>query len=139
MPICLFCLLSRPVTGIDMNVEFFEEKTFYREVSENGSVWTIHKDAHILKMKASDGMWSTPYWSTHERAVRFINNVERYSDFLPMKIPIHVFLKVWLPDMKKDNRTLGINWTGATTIALEMTPDEVLSNEELLRKAKNPA
>ncbi|MGD8985943.1 MAG: DUF2750 domain-containing protein, partial [Desulfobacteraceae bacterium] len=74
---------------------------------------------------------------TRERAVRFINNVEGYSDFLPMEIPIHVFLKVWLPDMKKENRTLGINWTGATTIALEMTPDEVLSKEELLQKVKN--
>jgi hypothetical protein len=41
--------------------------------------------------------------------------------------------------MKKDNRRLGINWTGATTLALEMTPDEVLSNEDLLTKAKNPA
>lgn len=92
MPICLFCLLTRPVTGIDMNVEFFEEKSFYREVSENGSVWTLHKDAHILKMKASDGMWSTPYWSTRERAVRFINYAQGYSDFLPLEIPIHVFL-----------------------------------------------
>lgn len=41
--------------------------------------------------------------------------------------------------MKKDNRTLGINWTGATTLGLEMTPDEVLSKEELLQKVKKPA
>ena len=117
-----------------MNVEFFEENTFYREASENGSVWTIHKDAHVVKIKDSEGNWSTPYWSKRERAVRFINNVEGYSDFLPLEIPMHVFLKVWLPDMKKDNRTLGINWTGATTLGLEMTPEELLRKVELLEK-----
>lgn len=115
-----------------MNVEFFEEKTFYSEASKNGSVWTIHKDGDMVKIKDSEGNWSTPYWSKRERAVRFINNVEGYSDFLPLEIPMHVFLKVWLPNMKKDNRTLGINWTGPTTLGLEMTPEELLGKVELL-------
>lgn len=117
-----------------MNVEFFEERTFYREASRNGSVWTIHKGGEIVKIKGSEGNWSTPYWSRRERAVRFISNVEGYSDFLPFEITIHVFLKVWLPNMKEDNRTLGINWTGATKLGLEMTPEELLRKVELLEK-----
>jgi hypothetical protein len=120
-----------------MKVEFIEENTFFKETSEKGSVWTIHKDAHILKIPDSDGNWCTPYWSTRERAVRFITNVERYSDFLPLEIRIEVFLNVWLPDMKKDNRTLGINWSGVTTVGLEMTPDEVLNKAESLRKPRS--
>ena len=36
--------------------------------------------------------------------------------------------------MKEDNRTLGINWTGATKLGLEMTPEELLRKVELLEK-----
>jgi hypothetical protein len=54
-----------------------------------------------------------------------------------LEIRIEVFLNVWLPDMKKDNRTLGINWSGVTTVGLEMTPDEVLNKAESLRKPRS--
>jgi hypothetical protein len=111
-----------------MKVDFFQEEIFFREASRNRSVWTIHKDGSVLKVQDSDGNWCTPYWSARDRAQRFIRTVENFSDFLPLQIPMDLFLGVWLPEMKKENRALGINWTEVTSVGLEMTPEEMLSN-----------
>jgi hypothetical protein len=104
--------------------------SFYKEVSVNNSVWTIHKDGQVLAVADADGYNVLPFWSSRDRAVNFLNEVEEFEDFTPLEIPWALFKTKWVPDLVEKKMGAGVNWTGGG-IECQADPEELVEGVRL--------
>ena len=65
--------------------------SFCKEVSVSNSVWTIHKDGQVLAVANADGYNVIPSWSSRDRVVNFLKEVDGFEAFTPLEIPLVLF------------------------------------------------
>ena len=107
------------ITPIDMEY-------FCREAEEANSVWTLRKDEGVVRILDDHGSQVMPLWSTRERVVSFTANRENFEGCFPLEIPLHLLLRVWLPDLHRKKVNIGVNWSGKTNIGCEASAEELI-------------
>ena len=100
---------------------------FYREAEEAKSVWTLRQGEGFLTDLNDDGGRVMPLWSTRERVVSFMANREVFEGFIPLEIPLHLLLRVWLPDLNRKKINVGVNWSGKLNIGCEASAEEMIN------------
>ena len=109
-----------------MSVTPIDIEYFYREVEEANSVWALRKDEGAVRFLDDDNSQVMPLWSTRERVVSFIANREDSEGCFPLEIPLHLFLRVWLPDLERNKINIGVNWSRKTNIGCEASAKELI-------------
>jgi hypothetical protein len=99
--------------------------SFCKEVSVSNSVWTIHKGGRVLAVADADGYNVIPFWSSRDRAVNFLNEVDGFEGFIPLEIPWGLFKIKWIPDLVEKKMVAGVNWTGSG-IECQADPEELV-------------
>jgi hypothetical protein len=99
--------------------------SFCKEVSLSHSVWTIHKDGRVLAVADAEGFTAMPLWSSRDRAVNFLNEVDGFEGFIPLEIPWVLFKTKWIPDLVEKKMVAGVNWTGSG-IECQADPEELV-------------
>jgi hypothetical protein len=105
---------------------------FYREVAAKRVLWTI-RDDRGFPAPESEGRRAMPFWSSRSRAERVIKNVGAYAGFHPVEVTLAEFETGWVPDLKRQNQLVGVNWSGALATGYDVDPDVVL---ESIRRAQ---
>lgn len=101
-----------------------QAESFFREVLERESVWTIRDEGGIPAPENAGGVRAMPFWSLRSRAQKIIDTVPAYAEFAPQEIPLDVFRDRWLTGLARDGLHLGINWSGARATGYDLTPAE---------------
>ena len=110
-----------------MSVTPIDIEYFYKEVVEANSVWALRKDEGAVRFLDDDNSQVMPLWSTRERVVSFIANREDFEGCFPLEIPLHLFLRVWLPDLERNKINIGVNWSRKTNIGCEASAKEIIN------------
>jgi hypothetical protein len=108
-----------------VSVTIIDIEYFYTEAIEADSVWTLSKDARVVRVLGDDGNQTMPFWSNRERVVSFMANRDEFEGFFPLEIPLHLF-RVWLPDLNRKKVNIGVNWTGETNMGCEASAEEMI-------------
>ncbi len=99
--------------------------SFFKEVSASHNVWTIHKDMHVPSVPDADGIYAMPFWSSEDRAISFLKEVDGFEGFTPLEIPWVLFKTKWIPDLIEKKMVAGVNWTGKE-IECHANPEELI-------------
>lgn len=83
---------------------------FIEETSSTKLVWGLRNEEGWLSCDSAEFENSEvmPFWSSKEGAQ--IHNVEEWSDFDVVEIPLDIFVEDWLITLDEDGVLLGINW-----------------------------
>lgn len=83
--------------------------SFCKEVSASHSVWTIHKDGHVPSVPDADGISAMPFWSSRNRAVDFLSEIDDFEGFIPLEIPWALFKTKWVSDLVEKRMVAGVS------------------------------
>lgn len=81
---------------------------FLVDVADQRRLWMVHDITGLCKMLRP--CQSIPFWSSQRRAKRFLNQIPELSNFEPVELTWEEFRQTWLPDLKKRNLLVGLNW-----------------------------
>ena len=107
-----------------MSTAAAQADAFYREVIENGVVWTIRDQDGIPAPVNENGRRAMPFWSLRSRAERVIQTVPAYSGFTVVELPVSVWLGKWLRGLERDGLLVGLNWSGKRATGYDVEPRE---------------
>jgi hypothetical protein len=111
--------MSKLTNDLQHNLELFVS-----ESQQNRLVWGLKNDEGWLSCESTEFEDSEvmPFWSSKEDAMT--HNVEEWSDFTVLEIPLDIFVEDWLLTLAEDGVLLGINWN-STLDGLELEPAEL--------------
>jgi hypothetical protein len=98
---------------------------FYKEAHQSGAVWTVRDADGFPAPETASGSRAMPFWSKRSRVERVISNVQAYSTFEAVEIPLDEFRDRWLPGLEKDALLVGINWSGKRATGYDVSPHAV--------------
>ncbi len=102
--------------------------TFYKDVAENGKLWTCRDDGGNPAPLKSNGQRAMPFWSSLSRVEKIIKNVPDYSGFEPEELSWDDFVKIWAPDLSEHNLLIGVNWSGKSATGYDLEAKDVIKN-----------
>ncbi|MCE0496308.1 DUF2750 domain-containing protein [Vibrio salinus] len=97
--------MSKLTNDVNKNLDLFIEESTATKL-----VWGLKNDEGWLSCDSAEFENSEvmPFWSAKENAE--IHNVEEWSDFDVVEIPLDIFVEDWLITLDEDGILLGINW-----------------------------
>lgn len=98
---------------------------FVTETQESLVVWGLcNEDGDWLSVESSEFEDSEvmPFWSNGIDAK--VHCVEEWAEFLPMELPLDVFVEDWMITLSEDGVLVGLNWN-ANLEGVEIEPKEV--------------
>ncbi|GLT13949.1 DUF2750 domain-containing protein [Vibrio algivorus] len=97
--------MSKLTSDIQANLDLFVQET-----QEMKLVWGLKNEDGWLACDSSEFENSEvmPFWSSKEDAQ--MHNVEEWSDFEVLEIPLDIFVEDWLITLSEDGVLIGINW-----------------------------
>jgi hypothetical protein len=97
--------MSKLTNDINHNLDLFIDETASTKL-----VWGLKNDEGWLSCDSAEFENSEvmPFWSSKEYAQ--VHNVEEWSDFEVVEIPLDIFIEDWLLTLDEDGVLLGINW-----------------------------
>ncbi|UJF18328.1 DUF2750 domain-containing protein [Vibrio sp. SS-MA-C1-2] len=97
--------MSKLTADIQANQELF-----IKETAANELVWGLKNEDGWLTCDSTEFEESEvmPFWSSKEDAAA--HNVEEWSDFEVLEIPLDIFVQDWLVTLSEDGVLLGLNW-----------------------------
>jgi hypothetical protein len=113
-----------------MNHSASQASAFYREVAETRKIWTIRDEGGFPAPMNSEGKRSQPFWSSRSRVEKIIQTVPAYAGFRPHELSWVEFQSRWVPDLKRDEILVGVNWSGPGALGYDIEPDAVQRNVE---------
>ncbi|MBD1573813.1 DUF2750 domain-containing protein [Vibrio sp. S17_S38] len=111
--------MSKLTNDIEANLALF-----VKETQETKLVWGLKNDEGWLSCDSSEFEESEvmPFWSAKEDAQT--HNVEEWSDFEVLEIPLDIFVEDWLITLAEDGVLIGTNWNDQLE-GLELEPSEL--------------
>lgn len=111
--------MSELTADIQANLDLF-----IKESQENKLVWGLRNEEGWLSCESTEFEDSEvmPFWSSKEDAQ--LHNVEEWSDFEVLEIPLDIFVEDWLITLAEDGVLIGPNWN-ATLDGKEMESSEL--------------
>jgi hypothetical protein len=100
---------------------------FYRDVAKSRTMWTVRKGDIFASVQKPNGTTAVPFWSTLSRVQKIIKTVPVYSGGEPVEVPWDEFLSKWIPDLRKNQWLIGVNWSGKHATGYDLEPDWVLT------------
>jgi hypothetical protein len=119
-----------------MTTAALQAASFYREIAEHGSVWTIRDLAGFPQPLRSDGTRVQPFWSLRSRATRVVARVPAYAGFEVIELAWDVFETRWVPGLARDRVLVGLNWAGPRATGYDVLPEEVIAAVATARKTR---
>ena len=98
---------------------------FYREVAREKKLWTLIDDGGYPAPKTSSGKRSQPFWSSLKRVEKIIKTIDAYAGFTPQEVLLQKFFAEWLPDFKKEDMLIGVNWSGPRAVGYDIDPQSL--------------
>lgn len=100
--------MSKLTADLQANLELFIEQT-----KETQLVWGLKNEDGWLACDSTEFESSEvmPFWSTKEDAQT--HNVEEWSDFEVLEIPLDIFVEDWLITLDEDGVLIGTNWNAS--------------------------
>jgi hypothetical protein len=97
--------MSQLTNDIEQNLELF----IAQSKSEN-KVWGLRNDEGWLACDSSEfeECEVMPFWSSRDDAQ--LHNVEEWSDFEVVEIPLDIFVEDWMITLAEDGVLIGTNW-----------------------------
>ncbi|MGC9402068.1 DUF2750 domain-containing protein [Vibrio genomosp. F10] len=97
--------MTKLTADIQANLELFVTET-----CQNKLVWGLRNEEGWLACDSSEFEQSEvmPFWSSKEDAEH--HNVEEWSDFEILEIPLDIFVEDWLLTLAEDGVLIGTNW-----------------------------
>ncbi|HBV75035.1 MULTISPECIES: DUF2750 domain-containing protein [Vibrio] len=97
--------MSKLTADIEANLELFVQET-----KQSKLVWGLKNVDGWLACDSSEFEESEvmPFWSSKEDAQK--HNVEEWSDFEVLEIPLDIFVEDWLITLSEDGVLIGTNW-----------------------------
>jgi hypothetical protein len=97
--------MSQLSSDIQQNLELFISRT-----KETKIVWGLRNEDGWLACDSTEFEQSEvmPFWSSQEDASE--HNVEEWSDFEVVEIPLDIFVEDWLITLSEDGVLVGTNW-----------------------------
>lgn len=111
-----------------MSVSAAHADAFYKEALSGEAVWTLRDDNGFPAPENPDGRRAMPFWSIESRAANVMSNVEAYSDFAVVRIPLVEWRSRWLPGLERDGLLVGLNWSGTRATGYDLAPGDVEAN-----------
>lgn len=109
-----------------MSISSIHAHKFFSEVSDRGEVWSIRDAGGFPTSTNASGETAMPFWSSEPRARAVVEKVSAYQGFEPVPIPLIEFIERWLPGLKADGLTCGLNWSGRDATGYDIAPSDVL-------------
>ncbi|MDC0612254.1 DUF2750 domain-containing protein [Vibrio sp.] len=111
--------MSKLTNDINKNLEIFIEESAATKL-----VWGLRNEEGWLSCDSSEFENSEvmPFWSSKEDAEQ--HNVEEWSDFEVLEIPLDIFVEDWLITLDEDGVLVGTNWN-ANLEGCELEPAEL--------------
>ena len=111
--------MSKLTADIQTNLELFVSET-----KANSLVWGLRNEEGWLSCDSTEFENSEvmPFWSSKEDAQA--HNVEEWSDFEVLEIPLDIFVEDWLLTLAEDGVLVGTNWN-AQLEGKELEPSEL--------------
>lgn len=97
--------MSQLTDNLELNLELFVE-----ECTKTKLVWGLKNEDGWLAVDSTEFEESEvmPFWSNREDAAA--HNVEEWSDFEVLEIPLDIFVEDWLITLSEDGVLVGTNW-----------------------------
>ncbi|MGB2079481.1 MAG: DUF2750 domain-containing protein [Vibrio sp.] len=97
--------MSKLTSDIQANLELFIEQT-----QDTKMVWGLKNEDGWLACDSTEFEESEvmPFWS--DEADAKMHNVEEWSDFEVLHIPLDIFVEDWLITLAEDGVLIGVNW-----------------------------
>ncbi|WP_153447060.1 DUF2750 domain-containing protein [Vibrio algicola] len=111
--------MSKLTNDIEANLALFVQET-----QDTKLVWGLRNEDGWLACDSTEFEESEvmPFWSTKEDAQA--HNVEEWSDFEVLEIPLDIFVEDWLITLAEDGVLIGTNWN-AQLEGKELEPSEL--------------
>ncbi len=111
--------MSKLTADIQANLDLF-----IQESQETKLVWGLRNEEGWLACDSTEFEDSEvmPFWSSKEDAQ--LHNVEEWSDFEVLEIPLDIFVEDWLITLAEDGVLIGPNWN-ANLEGKEIEPAEM--------------
>ncbi|MBD1576982.1 DUF2750 domain-containing protein [Vibrio sp. S11_S32] len=111
--------MSKLTNDIEANLALFVQET-----QDTKLVWGLRNEDGWLACDSTEFQESEvmPFWSTKEDAQA--HNVEEWSDFEVLEIPLDIFVEDWLITLAEDGVLIGTNWN-AQLEGKELEPSEL--------------
>lgn len=100
---------------------------FVQEVSEHDLIWTIEKDGEFVTHTTRYGTKTFPWWSSRDRVLNQLSVVKHYKGYIQSGYEWGVFMKEWVPSLRQSKCLIGINYSGANNVGLDLPVDEVVN------------
>jgi Protein of unknown function (DUF2750) len=111
-----------------VTVSAAQAAAFYEEVLSGGSVWALRDSEGFPAPINGEGVRAMPFWSKRSRAQRIIDSVPAYEGFEVVELDLASWRNKWLPDLAKNNLSVGLNWSGARATGYDLPADQVAQN-----------
>ncbi|MDP5254942.1 MULTISPECIES: DUF2750 domain-containing protein [unclassified Vibrio] len=97
--------MSTLTTDIEANLALF-----VKQALENQKVWGLKNDEGWLACESTEfeDTEVMPFWSNQSDAQA--HNVDEWSDFDVLEIPLDIFVEDWLITLDEDQVLIGPNW-----------------------------
>ncbi|TFH90595.1 DUF2750 domain-containing protein [Vibrio ouci] len=111
--------MSKLTSDIQANLELFVAET-----KQNKLVWGMRNEEGWLACDSTEFENSEvmPFWSSQEDAKA--HNVEEWTDFEVLEIPLDIFVEDWLLTLAEDGVLVGTNWNDQLE-GKEMEPSDL--------------
>ncbi|MDA9556069.1 DUF2750 domain-containing protein [Vibrio sp.] len=111
--------MSKLTSDIQANLDLFVQET-----QETKLVWSLRNEDGWLACDSTEFENSEvmPFWSSKEDAQS--HNVEEWSDFEVLEIPLDIFVEDWLVTLDEDGVLIGTNWNSQLE-GKEMEPKDL--------------
>jgi len=111
--------MSKLTSDIPKNFDLF-----ITETKKNQLVWGLRNEEGWLSCDSTEFENSEvmPFWSSKEDAE--VHNVEEWSDFTVLDIPLDIFVEDWLLTLAEDGVLVGPNWNNQLE-GKEIEPQEI--------------
>lgn len=100
---------------------------FYRDVAKSRKVWTIRDERGFPAPETSSGKLAQPFWSSLSRVKIIIKKVPAYASFEPYEVSWKDFKRKWARKLAKEDRLIGVNWSGPKAVGFDIEPKVVCS------------
>ena len=100
---------------------------FYRDVARHRKLWAIRDERGFPAPETSSGKRAQPFWSSLSRVKIIIKKVPAYASYEPYEVSWKDFKRQWARELAKDDRLVGVNWSGPKAVGFDMEPKVVCS------------
>ncbi len=117
-----------------MSIAAAQYDKFKKQIIKEGKVYSFTQDDEYLVYPMADKE-VIPFWSSKDRLQQIQERYPKYQGYAITELTFDEFYK-WLPTLKDDNVSIGVNWSGERLIGYDVDADELVKSLDYFRNKK---